>query len=158
MKLDLWEAGRYDELVSEVVIWGKSGVAGGNYHSWKEDGKVSDSVARKYNSMMLDGKVRGAVRFSMGRGQGGPLNPKDKKCTKTGVQVIKVLKRKHPKIRLPETVHPDEADYEVWTDRIRGFDTYPDGAPATLPTSFNYEVIEKVSSKLHGAIGPGGVD
>jgi hypothetical protein len=158
MKLDLWEAGRYDELVSEVVIWGKSGVAGGNYHSWKEDGKVSDSVARKYNSMMLDGKVRGAVRFSMGRGQGGPLNPKDKKCTKTGVQVIKVLKRKHPKIRLPETVHPDEADYEVWTDRIRGFDTYPDGAPATLATSFNYEVIEKVSSKLHGAIGPGGVD
>ncbi|KAL7503120.1 hypothetical protein ACHAXN_000965, partial [Cyclotella atomus] len=156
-KLDLWEAGRYDELVEEVVIRGKSGVAGRNCHSWTEDGEVSDSVARKYNSMMLDGKVRGAVRFATGRGQGGPLNPKDE-CTKAGIKVIKVLKRKHPKIRLPETAQPDEADYDVWTDGIRGFDTYPDGAPATMPTNFDFEVIEKVSSKLHGAAGPGGVD
>jgi hypothetical protein len=72
--------------------------------------------------------------------------------------VIDVLKRKHPKIRLPETASPEDADYEVWTDGVRGFDTYADGAPATLPTSFDFEVIEKVSSKLHGAAGPGGVD
>jgi hypothetical protein len=52
----LWKAGRYDQLVEEVLIQGKSGVAGPNCHSWKEDGQVSDSVARKYNSMMLDGK------------------------------------------------------------------------------------------------------
>jgi hypothetical protein len=66
MRMDLWAAGRYRELVTEVVIKGKSGVAGNNGHKWEEDGTVSESVARKYNSMMLDGKVRGAVRFATG--------------------------------------------------------------------------------------------
>jgi hypothetical protein len=157
MKLDLWDAGRYDELVEEVMIRGKSGVAARNCHSWKEDGEVSDSVARRYNKLMLDGKVRGAVRFATGRGRGGTLRPNDL-CSKAKIKVIDVLKRKHPKIRLPETASPEDADYEVWTDGVRGFDTYADGAPATLPTSFDFEVIEKVSSKLHGAAGPGGVD
>jgi hypothetical protein len=60
-RLNLWDAGSYDGLVQEVLIAGKCGVAGRNSHSWKEDGEVSESVAKKYNSMVLDGKLRGAV-------------------------------------------------------------------------------------------------
>jgi hypothetical protein len=85
------------------------------------------------------------------------LRPNDK-CTKANIKVIDVLKRKHPKIWLSETAFTEGDDYEVWTEGIRGFDTYVDGAPATLSTSFDFEVIEKMSSKLHGAAGPGGVD
>lgn len=89
-RIDLWEAGCFDELVEEVLIAGRSGVAGRNSDSWKEDGEVSDSVAKRYNSMVLDGKIRGAVRFATGRGLGGPKLPLDK-CSKTGEPVIEVL-------------------------------------------------------------------
>jgi hypothetical protein len=59
-RLDLWEAGRYAELVNEVVITGGSGVAGRNPAEWGEK-EVSDSVAKTYNNMVLDGKIRGAM-------------------------------------------------------------------------------------------------
>jgi hypothetical protein len=65
-RLDLWEAGRYAELVNEVVITGGSGVAGRNPAEWGEK-EVSDSVAKTYNNMVLDGKIRGAVRFATSR-------------------------------------------------------------------------------------------
>ena len=42
-----------------------------------------DLVARKYNSMVLDGKLSAAVRFAKDRNSGGVLLPQDA-CTKTG--------------------------------------------------------------------------
>jgi hypothetical protein len=81
-RIDLWEAGCFDELVEEVLITGRSGVAGRNSDSWK--------VAKRYNSMVLDGKIRGAVRFATGCGLGGPKLPLDK-CSKMGETVIEVL-------------------------------------------------------------------
>jgi hypothetical protein len=44
-RLELWEAGRYAELVNEVAIEGESGVAGRKPDEWKEDGEVSGKVA-----------------------------------------------------------------------------------------------------------------
>ena len=82
IRLDLWEAGRFDALVAEVTTHAKVGVARLKPDEWGLD-SVSESVAKKFNSMVLDGKLHGAVRFATGRGQGGPLRPDDA-CTKTG--------------------------------------------------------------------------
>ena len=129
----------------------KCGDVGRGSHEWKEDGKISESVAKKYNSMMLDGKVRGAVRFATGCGLGGPKQPMDK-CSKTGVPVIEILRSKHPKIRIPATVAEGEAMSDVYSDGVVGFEHYPDGAPAVLPSNFDCDVVEKVSGKLNGGI------
>jgi hypothetical protein len=72
-RLEMWEAGRFAELVNEVVIEGESGVAGRKPDEWGENGEVSSGVASTYNSMVLDGKIRAAVRFATGRGQSEPL-------------------------------------------------------------------------------------
>jgi hypothetical protein len=109
-RLDMWDAGCYNELVEEVVIRGKSGIAGGGSHSWKEDGEVSESVAKLFNSMVLDGKLRSGVRFATGRGIGGPLQPTDI-CSKAGVPVIEVLRSKHPKIRIPQPLNGGARGY-----------------------------------------------
>ena len=75
-RMDLWEAGRYTELVQEVIISGKSGVAGRKPEEWEGE-EVSESVARTYNNMVIDGRIlRDAVRFATGRGQGMIFAPK----------------------------------------------------------------------------------
>jgi hypothetical protein len=152
----MWEAGCYNELVEEVVVRGRSGIAGGKDHSWKEDGEVSESVAKRYNSLVLHGKMRQAVRFATGRGQGGPLQPTDI-CSKAGVQVIEVLRSKHPKIRIPvplEEVELHGIDEGAFVENIPGFDAYPDGPPAALPVDFDDESMLVLAGKVHGAAGP----
>ncbi|KAL7502373.1 hypothetical protein ACHAXN_001332 [Cyclotella atomus] len=160
-RLDMWDAGCYNELVEEVCIRGKSGIAGGKDHSWKEDGEVSESVAKRYNSMVLDGKIRSAVRFATGRGIGGPLQPTDT-CSKAGIPVIEVLRKKHPRIRVPKHVAEVEELEGVtewqYHDDVAGFDVYPEGTPAALPVNFDADSMLVLSGKVHGSAGPGGVD
>ncbi len=54
-----------------------------------------DLVARKFNSMVLDGKLRATVRFATDCDGGGVLLPQDA-CTKTGRPVMEVLLLQHP--------------------------------------------------------------
>jgi hypothetical protein len=146
-RLELWEAGRYAELVNEVGIEGESGVAGRKPDEWKEDGEVSSRVAGAFNSMVLDGKIRGAVRFATGRGMKGPLRPDDT-CSKTGEPVLDVLRSKHPKIRVPGLNN---------NGSVPGFVNYG-GAEMTTPhTSSDYSIGE-TCVKIHGSAGPSGVD
>ncbi|KAL3768952.1 hypothetical protein ACHAWO_004062 [Cyclotella atomus] len=159
-RLDMWEAGCYNELVEEVVIRGKSGIAGSGEHSWNDDGEVSDSVAKRYNSMVLDGKIRSAVRFATGRGLGGPLQPTDT-CSKAGIPVIEVLRKKHPSIRTPLQMKGEELEgikAGTFQDDVPGFDAYPENPPAALPVDFDVDSMLVLSGKIHGSAGPGGVD
>jgi hypothetical protein len=156
-RLDLWDAGSYDGLVQEVLIAGKCGVAGRNSHSWKEDGEVSESVTKKYNSMVLDGKLRGAVRFATGRGLGGPLQPTDK-CSKSGDLVIDVLRKKHPRIRKAAEGSLKINGEEAFPDGVIGFDHYPSGIATPLPIGYDSEVMLTIAKTLDGGPGPCGVD
>ena len=115
---------------------------------WKEDG-VSENVAAnaKYNSMVLSGKIRSAVRFATERGLGGPYRPDDA-CTKTGRPVIDILREKFPKIRIPDM----DAN-----GKVPGFEEYSNCSVAPPHTSCGESILETVR-KLHGAAGPGGVD
>jgi hypothetical protein len=147
LRLQLWEAGRFTELVNETVCEARSGVAGRNPCEWGND-EVSESVAAAYNSMVLDGKIRGAVRFATSRGLGGPKRPDDT-CSKTGEVILDVLKSKHRSIRLTEA----NAD-----GTVDGFETYGGGAPMTVLHVSSDENIEGVGGKIRGGPGPSGVD
>jgi hypothetical protein len=145
-RLDLWEAGRYAELVEEVVSSGRCGIAGRKPESL-EDEVVSDSIAATFNSMVVNGKIKEAVRFARSKGKGGPLRPDDK-CTKTGLPVIEVMQSKHPDIRVP-TRNPDRS--------IDGFERYGE-APMTVPHASDHFNIGVVGAKVQGGAGPSGVD
>jgi hypothetical protein len=149
-RTDLWEAKRYAELVEDVKISGRSGVAGRKPVEMG-DGEVSESTARTFHSMVIDGKLREALRMARGKGKGGPLRPNDK-CSKTGQPVIDVMRSKHPKLGIPE---PDVT--RVGIEQLPGFERYLE-APMTPPHASDHGSIGTVGSKLHGGAGPSGVD
>ena len=145
-RLDMWEAGQFTALCNEVMKGAESVAPFCTAGDWKEDG-VSENVAARYNSMVLSGKIRSAVRFATERGQGGPYSPDDA-CSKTGRPVIDVLRDKYPKINIPD---------EDENGKVPGFEEYSHCWVGTPHTSSG-EAISDVSKKLHGAAGPGGVD
>ena len=69
-----------------------------------------DSIARKYHSMVCDGKLRPAVRWLTSRDGGGVLSPEDA-CTKTGRFVIDVLREKHPDLMVPDLEDEEWASF-----------------------------------------------
>ena len=144
--LDLWDAGRFAELCNDVVKGAQSVARSCTEEEWKRDG-VSENVAAKFNSMVLSGKIRSAVRFATERGEGGPYRPDDP-CSKTGRPVIDILREKYPKIRIPE---------KNAKGKVPGFDDYNYCWVTTPHTSSGWAIMD-VAKKLSGAAGPGGVD
>ncbi|KAL3795565.1 hypothetical protein ACHAWO_009861 [Cyclotella atomus] len=143
-RLKLWEAGRFAELVGDCVAEGKRGRVSKSKSGDTEE--ELDSIGRRFNTMFLSGKVRGAVRFATDREAGGPLSP-DGTDSKTGNTVIDVLRSKHPLIRVPNL---EDAE-------VKCFEGYP-YTPCSVPHAFDEESIAKVAGKLHGSAGPAGID
>ena len=144
-RLKLWEAGRYAELVGDCVTEGKR--KGFGKHSERRDTEEElSNIARRFNTMFLGGKIRGAVRFATDRSPGGPLDP-DGIDSKTGQPVIDVLRSKHPAIRVPDLENPE----------VKCFQEY-DHTPVSVPHAFDEETIAGITKKLHGTAGPGGID
>ena len=54
-RLQLWDEGKYAELVNDITNVAKRG-SGGNGR-----GEDEESIARKYNSMVTDGRLRQGV-------------------------------------------------------------------------------------------------
>jgi hypothetical protein len=103
-------------------------------------------IARKYNSMVLDGKLRAAVRFATDRGGGGVLLPTDS-CTKTGKLVMEVLESQHPDTRIPnlEDLH------------CIAFKQY-DQVPVAIPTDCTSDDLENLTVHMSGGAGPSSFD
>jgi hypothetical protein len=68
------------------------------------------SLARRYDTMVLGGKVRAAVRVVTDRGTGGPYRPNNLD-SKSGRPVIDVLQDKQP-----DCVVPLEGDFNAYPD------------------------------------------
>ena len=68
-RLDLWEAGKIAELVNDVENTAKR--SGGTARGEEDD----DAIARRYHSMVIDGRLRQAVRSATDRTGGGVLSP-----------------------------------------------------------------------------------
>ena len=74
--MTLWMSGQYNALVQDIVGEAMRSVGSGR------DMANEELIAQKFNHMVLDGKLRAAVRLTMARDGGGVLLPQDA-CTKT---------------------------------------------------------------------------
>ena len=83
-QLSLWENGQIAELVNDIVNAAKQGGGGGKYAN------NDDSIACRYHSMVIEGKLREAVRWVTNRDGGGVLHPDgvDQKSGKTVAEVL----------------------------------------------------------------------
>jgi hypothetical protein len=91
-RLTLWIGGQYNALVQDIVGKAMRGVDSGR------DTADEELIARKYNHMVLDSKLRAAVHFTTACNGSGVLLPQDA-CTKTGRPVMEVLQSQHPDTR-----------------------------------------------------------
>ena len=72
----------------------------------RPEGGDGRAPGTKFHSLVLRGKLQTAVRWITERETGGVLQPADW-CTKTGDQVMKVLRAKHLETRTPTVASLD---------------------------------------------------
>ena len=137
VRLDLWEAGQHECLVANICR-DAARRAGGSRR-----GGEAERDYRNYNSTVLDGKLRQAVRNITSRDGGGVLSPDDI-CTKAGKPVLEVLKSKHPELRTPDLADPN----------CVAFEGYDEGLAVPIPLDATQEDVEDMSTKLQGSAGP----
>ena len=68
--------------------------------------ETAEQWAQNFHSLVLRRKLRTAVMWITERETGGVLQPGDR-CTKTGDQVMEVLRAKHPEAQTPTTARLD---------------------------------------------------
>eukprot|EP00957_Ditylum_brightwellii_P048536 3683092-Ditylum_brightwellii.AAC.1 len=107
---------------------------------------LEESRSRRYNSTVLAGKPRAAVRGATNWDRGGVLFLDDV-CTKSGLPVLEVLKGKHPDTCTPDPLDPGCKAFKPYTD-----------APEVVPLDITVEDVERIASHLSGAGGAGGTD
>lgn len=145
-RLDLWDEKRYSALLRNVTdVWNRGN--GTNSGVRRNENDKDASLAKKYDAMTKDGRLRNAVRMvdqQSGGGGGGKLYRYNDKDSKSGEPVIDVLRSK-----FPETVVPEEEDFDPSTS----------GPPEdTPPIYLNEEDIKLRAKKLNSAAGMDGVD
>ena len=95
-RMDLWEAGRLPELLNEAQRCDKQ-------LSQRLGPMTPEQLERTLNRLMLEGRIRSAVRLLTERGAGGTLDPETEAQGKNGPlgkSVLDVLTEKH----LPQRV------------------------------------------------------
>jgi len=140
-RMDAWEASCYCMLVKEVE---ECTMEDGFPHAHTDRSLESESVGRRFNSMVHSGKLRAAVRTVTDRDPGGLYAP-DNICTKTSHRVLDVLHEKHPDAHIPEK---------------NDFDSYANSAELleVMPIDCYEEQIFLRAVHLSGGAGPCGVD
>jgi hypothetical protein len=134
-RMEHWKEGKYKMLVQDTVKTSLSLLS--HVRRQMDD----QEIARTYNRMVLQGKLRQAVRWITQRHKGGILYPDDIDI-KTGMPVIDVLKSKHPEARVPDV----------------GDLPHYDETPEFVDVDITADTVESVARKLSGSAGPGGID
>jgi hypothetical protein len=134
-RLDAWEASKHDMLVQDAERTALAQLAR------VRGTETPEQRAKTFARLVLQGKLRTAVRWVTDREKGGVLFPDDLD-KKTGDRVIDALKAKHPDARVPDASELE--DYEE--------------VPDLVDLDITAEVVEKVARRLSGSAGPGGTD
>ena len=137
-RMDLWEAGRLPELLSEAQRCDKQ-------LSQSLSPMTPEQLERTFNRLMLEGRIRSAVRLLTERGAGGTLDPETEAQGKhgpLGKSVLDVLQEKHP----PQRVVDPGAFQECET------------LPLLTEVDITAAHIEIVARRLFGSAGPSGTD
>ena len=98
-RLSLWREGNITELLRE----GKAIQRPLKSHRPSKDVNNDASKARKFSKLMMEGKVRAALRLLSTENQSGPLRLDDN-VDESGKSFRDVLEEKHPD---PRPIHPD---------------------------------------------------
>jgi hypothetical protein len=135
--MDLWHQGAFTALVDDTEKEAQSRL--GSHPIVDEE-----TLARAYNAKVLSGRIPSAVRTLTNLDQGGVLQPDDD-CTKTGLPVLEVVRRKHPAMRdpAPDLSEPDRGSFEPYS-----------ALPEPVPVEITGDVVETVASHLSRAAGP----
>ena len=139
-RLALWENGQIAELVNDIVNATKQGGGGGKC---PDD---DDSIARRYHSMVIEGKLREAVRWVTTRDGGGVLHP-DNINQKSGKTVAKVLESKYPACIIPNLGQEGWASFEEYEERLN-----------SVPMGCDQDIVQRVADRMKGGAGPSSVD
>ena len=97
-RMDMWEAGKLPELLQEAKRCDKQVVA-----SWSP--LTSEQLERTFNRLMMEGRIRSAVRLVTDRGGRGVLDPEDEAHGRNGplgMSLYDVLQEKHLVQRIVE--------------------------------------------------------
>ena len=130
-RMNLWDEGKEAAMVEDIETECLSKIG-----SPRE--RDAETEARAFNTRVMSGRIRSAVRTLTAREGGGVMQPDDKD-TKSGHPVLDVLRQKHPVIRSPVLDKPDPACFEH----------YP-SIPSLLPQIITAEVVESVIPRLAG--------
>ncbi len=134
-RMDAWEAGKYNMLVQDTERDMQA------YLSSKQKGTTPAQRLSIYHRLVLQGKLRQAVRYLTDREKGSILMPDDID-EKTGDSVTTVLESKHPDARVPD---------------VSFFQSYPN-TPDFVDLDITEDSVEKVAGRLSGSAGLGGSD
>ncbi|CEM26622.1 unnamed protein product [Vitrella brassicaformis CCMP3155] len=135
-RLEMWQEGQVEELVCEAERLDQQFPT--------TQPRLDDaSVYRIFNKLMLEGKVRAAVRFVNERGGGGVLHPSAQAEKRPpGVTVLDVLREKHP----PQQQPHEEAFLPC------------DNLPPLIDVDITDSTVERAARSLSGSAGPTGGD
>ena len=131
----MWKDGLFFELIREAEQCDRN--------LPKSSGKMNEErEAKNFSDLILQGRLREAVRFITDRQGGGVMDPNDDAGKPTGKTVLQVLIDKHPEQRVP-----DEEDFMPCQ---------------ALPALFDIDItnahVEKAARKLSGSAGVSGFD
>ncbi|KAL7549341.1 hypothetical protein ACHAWF_012611, partial [Thalassiosira exigua] len=132
-RMELWKQGKIAELVQDTVATARHRAGG------KRKDKDDDSIAQRYHSTVIQGKLRAA--------KGGIYSPEDIDTKPKTKRVIDVLHEKQPELMIPDL------ESEGW----KSFEEY-DECPSSVPLDCTEETVQLVTGKLGGGAGPGSVD
>ena len=134
-RMRMWQDGLFRELIKEAEDCDRK--------LPQSSGKMSeDQEAKIFSSLILQGRMREAVRFITERQGGGVMSPDEDAGKPAGKNVFEVLESKHPQQRVP-----NEEDFICCED---------------LPPFIDIEVtnshVEQAAKKLSGSAGISGFD
>eukprot|EP00117_Sycon_ciliatum_P019119 scpid50248/ scgid17443/ len=137
-RMDMWEAGLLAELLREAQRCD-------NQLQSSMSPMSNEQVQRTFNRLMLEGRVRSAVRLVTDRSSGGVLDPADEAHGKTGPlgkTVYDVLQEKHPAPRTPDPSAFLECNELPPLEQVNTTSAH----------------VEQVARRLFGSAGPSGTD
>ena len=104
--------------------------------------KNLDQIARIFQRLLLQGKIREGTNFVLNSTRkGGKLEP-ESIDPKTGLEVKTVLEQKHPPSSEPTNIAMEKYD----------------SLPALIDVDISEETVLNVAKRLKGSGGPGGTD
>ena len=140
-RLRLWTAGKLHELIHEGRTIQQNHSR--NHHRGR---KPTQQTARIFAKLIMEGKVKAALRLINEDSNGTPLKLDSKISPSSNKTVRDILKDKHPQKQTPQ-------QSAILTPN----------SPATEPHPIHFErldgqLIRKIALKMNGAAGPSGLD